>query len=84
MSENTAAKYVRSLEEKGLICTEPTLVRSKDGRPLNGNLRYTIPPIQGAIELFYERQLAQAERNLERARIEKQLEKLEQWKEESA
>lgn len=84
MSENTVAKYVRSLEDKGLICTEPTLVRSKDGRPLNGNLRYTIRPIQGAIELFYERQLAQAERDLERARIEKRLEKLEQRKEESA
>lgn len=84
MSENTVAKYVRSLEDKGLICTEPTLVQSKDGRPLNGNLRYTIRPIQGAIELFYERQLAQAERDLERARIEKRLEKLEQQKEESA
>lgn len=84
MSENTEAKYVRSLEEKGLICTEPTLVQSKGGRPLNGNLRYTIRPIQGAIELFYERQLAQAERDLERARIEKQLEKLKRQKEESA
>ena len=38
MSENTVSKYVRSLEEKGLIRTEPTMVRSKDGRPLNGNL----------------------------------------------
>ena len=33
MSENTVSKYVRSLEEKGLIRTEPTMVRSKDGRP---------------------------------------------------
>ena len=33
MSENTVAKYVRQLEEKGLIYTEPTMVRSKDGRP---------------------------------------------------
>ena len=46
MSENTVSKYVRSLEEKGLIRTEPTMVRSKDGRPLNGNLLYTIRPIQ--------------------------------------
>ena len=51
MSENTVSKYVRSLEEKGLIRTEPTMVRSKDGRPLNGNLLYTIRPIQAAIEL---------------------------------
>ncbi len=59
MSENTVSKYVRSLEEKGFIRTEPTMVRSKDGRPLNGNLLYTIRPIQAAIELFYERQFRQ-------------------------
>ena len=28
MSENTVAKYVRQLEEKGLIDTEPTIVQS--------------------------------------------------------
>ena len=33
MSENTVSKYVRSLEEKGLIRTEPTMVRSKDDSP---------------------------------------------------
>ena len=49
MSENTVSKYVRSLEEKGLIRTEPTMVRSKDGRPLNGNLLYTIRPIQACL-----------------------------------
>ena len=38
MSENTVAKYVRQLEEKGLIYTEPTIMQSKDGKPLNGNL----------------------------------------------
>ena len=61
MSENTVAKYVRQLEEKGLIYTEPTMVRSKDGRPLNGNLLYTVRPIQGVLEAFYERQLRQVE-----------------------
>ena len=44
MSENTVAKYVRQLEEKGLIYTEPTIMQSKDGKPLNGNLLYTIRP----------------------------------------
>ena len=68
MSENTVAKYVRSLEEKGLIYTEPTLVRSKDGKPLNGNLRYTIRPIQGAVEAFYERQFQQVEEDIARQR----------------
>ena len=68
MSENTVAKYVRQLEEKGLICTEPTIVQSKDGKPLNGNLRYTIRPIQGAIESFYERQFQQVEEDAARQR----------------
>ena len=73
MSENTVSKYVRSLEEKGLIRTEPTMVRSKDGRPLNGNLLYTIRPIQAAIELFYERQLTELEMAAERQRVVKLL-----------
>lgn len=62
VSRNTVAKYVRSLEEKGLIRTEPTVVRSKDGRLLNGNRLYTICPIQAAVEAFYERQLSMAGR----------------------
>ena len=73
MSENTVSKYLRSLEEKGLIRTEPTMVRSKDGRPLNGNLLYTIRPIQAAIELFYERQLTELELATERQRVVKLL-----------
>ena len=73
MSENTVSKYVRSLEEKGLIRTEPTMVRSKDGRPLNGNLLYTIRPIQAAIELFYERQFQQLEEDVARQRAAERL-----------
>ena len=73
MSENTVSKYVRSLEEKGFIRTEPTMVRSKDGRHLNGNLLYTIRPIQAAIELFYERQLTELEMAAERQRVAKLL-----------
>ena len=61
MSENTVAKYVRQLEEKGLIYTEPTIMQSKDGKPLNGNLLYTIRSIPGVLEAFYERQFRQAE-----------------------
>lgn len=75
MCENTVSKYVRKLEDKGLIYTEPTLVQSKDGKPLNGNLRYTIRPIQGAIELFYERQLRQAEEDAALYRAKQRLEK---------
>ena len=76
MSENTVSKYVRSLEEKGLIRTEPTMVRSKDGRPLNGNLLYTIRPIQAAVELFYERQFRQLEEDAARQRAAERLAEL--------
>ena len=72
-SENTVSKYVCSLEEKGLIRTEPTMVRSKDGRHLNGNLLYTICPIQAAIELFYERQFQQLEEDAARQRAAERL-----------
>ena len=68
MCENTVAKYVRQLEEKGLIYTEPTIVQSKDGKPLNGNLRYTIRPIQGAVEVFYEQQFQQVDEDAARQR----------------
>ncbi|MEE0698756.1 MAG: helix-turn-helix domain-containing protein, partial [Oscillospiraceae bacterium] len=73
MCENTVSKYVRSLEEKGLIRTEPTLIRSKDGRPLNGNLLYTICPIQAAVESFYERQFRQLEEDVARQRAAERL-----------
>lgn len=75
MSENTVAKYVRQLEEKGLIYTEPTMVRSKDGRPLNGNLLYTIHSVHGVVEAFYERQLRQVEEDTARYRAAQLLEK---------
>ena len=73
MCENTVSKYVRSLEEKDLIRTEPTMIRSKDGRPLNGNLLYTIRPIQAAVESFYERQFRQLEEDAARHRAAERL-----------
>ena len=44
------------VEEKQFIITEPTRIHTKDGRTHNGNLRYTIRPIQDAIDYFHERQ----------------------------
>ena len=73
MCKNTVSKYVRGLEEKGLIRTEPTMIRSKDGRPLNGNLLYTIRPIQAAVESFYERQFRQMEEDADRQRTAERL-----------
>ena len=76
MCENTVRKYVLSLEEKGLIRTEPTTITTKDGRIRNGSLRYTIRPIQEALEIFYQRQLTRAEEEAEKARLEKRLAQL--------
>ena len=56
MSVNTVRKYVTELEDRGLIRTERTTVTTRDGRTLNGCLRYYILPIQMSIEQFYERQ----------------------------
>ena len=44
----------------------------------NGSLIYTIRPIQEALELNYQRQFLQAERDMERARAEKRLAELNQ------
>ena len=57
LSPNTIRKYVRSLEERGLIVTEPTTVTTKDGRTRNGNLRFTICPIQAAFQQDYDWQM---------------------------
>ena len=58
MSANTVAKYIRKLEEKRLIDTEPTKVRTKSGEVRNGTLQFTIWPIQEAVNYHLERQLA--------------------------
>lgn len=86
LSENTVRKYVAGLEEKGLIHTEPSTITTKDGRVRNGSLIYTIRPIQEALELNYQRQFLQAERDIERAKAEKRLAELNRQnkKEESA
>ena len=40
MSENTVRKYIRQLEERGLITAEPTEVITKTGEKRNGNLLF--------------------------------------------
>lgn len=46
MSENTVRKYIRQLEERGIITAEPTEGITKAGGKRNGNLRFTLRPIQ--------------------------------------
>ena len=66
--------------------TEPSTITTKDGRVRNGSLIYTIRPFQEAMELNYQRQFLQAERDMERAKAEKRLAELNRQskKEESA
>ena len=66
MSRNTVSKYVKSLEAKHLITTEPTEIYTAKGEKHNGNLLYTIRPIEEAKEYDYQLQLERAD--LQRAR----------------
>lgn len=75
ISVNTVAKYVGLLEEHGLIATERTNVITRDGLKRNGCLRYTILPIQMAIDQFYERQLAELEQAAAQQRARRRAEK---------
>ena len=69
MSVNTVRKYVAELEERGLIITERTTVTTRDGRILNGCLRYTILPIQQVVEAYHQRRMAELELSTERHRV---------------
>ncbi len=57
MAANTVGKYVKSLEQKRLIATAPTTVKTKDGRVRNGSLEYNIRPIQEAVDYYDEWQM---------------------------
>ena len=61
MCVTTVRKYVAELEDRQLIRTERTTVITRDGRRQNGCLRYTVLPIQMAIDDFHGRQLRRAE-----------------------
>lgn len=57
VSRNTVKKYVDALVEKQLIYVEPTTVTTKDGSVRNGNLLYTIRPLEAALEYHLEQQM---------------------------
>ena len=73
MSRNTVCKYVRLLEEKGLIRTERTTVTLKDGRKRNGSLLYTLLPVEQALARHNQHQLHLAEMAAERHRAQQKL-----------
>ena len=62
-SSNTVRKFVRMLEWKALIFTEPTFLLQADGTIRNANLRYTIRPITDALDFRHQRQLRLLEQN---------------------
>ena len=76
MSKNTVSKYVRQLEEKQLISTKPTNVYTSVGEKRNGNLLYTILPIEHAKKYFYDRQLENADRTIAENKYKNRIEKL--------
>ena len=73
LSKNTVRKYVKSLEEKCLIYTEPTTVILKSGKKQNGNLLYTIRPIKDAVDYFYQQQIKRVEQAAIKERVQKRL-----------
>ena len=64
MSNNTVKKYVDRLEKKGLIFTERTMVTTRDGRPHNGSLQYTLRPLQPIEQAYFEKKIKEASARL--------------------
>ena len=68
-TKNAVKTYVDGFRDKGLIETEPTTKTAKDGTVLNGNLLYTILPIENAIREHNERQYYLSEIESRRQKI---------------
>lgn len=73
MSKNTVRKHVNGLTQKRLITTEPTFVYTQKGEKRNGNLLYTVRPIEDAAEYYYEQQMIRLESEMRRQATLKKL-----------
>ena len=67
MSRKTVQKHVGALVDKGLVQTEETTIRRRNGFVYNGSLLYTLKPVQLVMwerekELLAELKLAAAQR----------------------
>ena len=72
MSNNTVAKHVEGLVRKGLITTERTTVKTRDGRTHNGSLLYTLCPLAPVEQAYFEKQIQEATARLNfKAALEK-------------
>lgn len=76
MSVNTVRKYVAELVEKRLVATENTHRFTPEGLKQNSVLRYTILPIQNAVDCYHERQMAELQRKTGLQTARDQAEKL--------
>ena len=70
LSRSTVAKHVHLLEERGFIVTERTSIITRRGIKKNGNLLYTIIPLQEVMEQHYEQQFHALERATERRKVQ--------------
>lgn len=84
ISKNTVKKYVESLYEKQLIDIEYTQIIRRDGKKLNGNLKYTILPIKTAINYDLEKQFERNTLAIKKAEAEKKFEEYLKAKNEDA
>ena len=67
MSRKTVQKHIGALVDKGLVQTEETTIRRKNGLVYNGSLLYTLKPIRQVMrerekELLAELKVAEAQR----------------------
>ena len=76
ISKNTVRSYVDKLCEKQLIEVEYTYVFTKDGEKRNGNLMYTILPIQEAINHNLKKQFEMNNIEIKKAKAEKFFQKV--------
>ena len=60
MSNNTVAKHVDGLVRKGMITTERTTVKTRDGRTHNGSLLYTLCQLAPVEQAYFEKQIQEA------------------------
>ena len=76
MSNNTVKKHVKGLERKGLITTEYTTIKTKDGRTHNGSLLYTLRSVQSIEEAYFQKKIREAEARL---KLQKALKKKQNY-----
>ena len=76
LSRNSVSKYVRLLEQSGLIATEHRTAFTKTGMKRNSTLRCTIVPMPQVLEERHAQQLAALERLAQRRKAQAKATKL--------